>query len=304
MRQWIRDISLVVGKEGGEGLEMAGLKIKFDITKTSTEAPNKGQITIWNLSDDTREKLKKEFNTVVLSAGYVDGGPGLIYRGNITNAIFRSENGGIDKMTTLYLGDGDEAYQYAKVNTTLAAGATQQDILDKIMPEMEKHGVTLGSVPDNLAQLTLPRGKVLYKPARDALRDLCRTVGCTYSIQDGVLNIVPITKALDGEAILVSPDTGLVEPGPEQTNEGVKFTCLLNADIKVDGKIKLEAEIDEAAPSAPSKEGGEKKAPAKLAPDGVYRVVEVQYLGDTRANEWYCKVTGVAMDSSGGKTSD
>lgn len=215
--QWIRDISLVVGKAGGDGIEMRGLKIYFDILKTDTETPNKAEIKIWNLADNTAQRIKDEFDTVILNAGYVER-IGAIYKGNIIQ-VRRLRESSTDKITHLILGDGDKAYQYSMVNKTLAKGATQEDILSSVMTEMQKHGVELGAVPDNLGQFELPRGKVLFRSARDILRDVCRTVGASWSIQDNKLNIIKLDKALPGNAVLISPGTGMVNPGPEQTND-------------------------------------------------------------------------------------
>lgn len=302
--QWIRDISLVVGKAGGDGIEMKGLKIYFDILKTDTETPNKAEIKIWNLSDNTAQRIKDEFDTVILNAGYVDK-IGAIYKGNIIQ-VRRLKESSTDKVTHLILGDGDKAYQYSMVNKTLAKGATQADILSSVVTEMQKHGVELGAVPDNLEQFELPRGKVLFRSARDVLRDICRTVGASWSIQDNQLNIIKLDKALPGNAVLISPGTGMVNPGPEQTNEGIKVRCLLNSEIQVGGKIKIEGDITELQQSTDaSKKTADSKPPAKLATDGVYRVIECRYFGDTyNGNDWFCDILGVAMDDTASNTTD
>lgn len=300
--QWIRDISLVVGKAGGEGIEMRGLKIAFDILKTDTETPNKAEVMIWNLSDDTAQRIKAEFDTVILNAGYV-AQIGKIYHGNIIQ-VRRLRPNSVDKVTHISMGDGDEAYQYSMISKTLSAGATQKDVLEAAMDEIKKRGVELGHVPDNLGEFELPRGKVLFRNARDVIRDVCRTVGASWSIQDHKLNIIPLKRTLPGNAILISPSTGMVNPGPEQTTEGVKVRCLLNSEIRVGGKIKIEGDITEAQKQT-SKSGGESKSPAKLSSDGVYRVIECRYFGDSyNGNDWYCDILGVAMDDTATQTVD
>ena len=301
-RQWIRDISLVVGKAGGKGIELRGLKIAFDILKTDTETPNSAQISVWNLADETAQQIRDEFDTVILNAGYVEA-MGMIYRGNIIQ-VHRRRDGSVDKVTEIACGDGDQAYQYAMVSKTIAAGASQKDILEAATGAMSEHGVEAGYVPD-LGTNTLPRGKVIHRASRDVIRDVCHTSGTSWSIQDGKLNLIELDKTLPGKAVLLTPSTGLIGY-PEQTTEGVKVTCLLNAEIRVGGKIKIEGEIAEFKRSAEPAEsaGVGDKSPASLAADGVYRVIECRYRGDTFKNEWFCEVLGVAMDATSDKTTD
>lgn len=301
--QWIRDISLVVGKAGGEGIELKGLKIAFDILKTDTETPNKAECMIWNLSDETAQRIKDEFDTVILNAGY-EAKIGKIYQGNIIQ-VRRLRNNSVDKVTHIIMGDGDESYQYSMVNKTLAAGATQADILGAAMDEIKKRGVELGHVPDNLSEFELPRGKVLFRNARDIVRDVCRTVGASWSIQDHKLNIIPLRGILPGEAILISPSTGMVNPGPEQTTEGIKVRCLLNPEIRVGGTIKVEGDVTEAQKQAGKDATPKDSSPAKTASDGVYRVIECRYFGDSyNGNDWFCDILGVAMDDTATQTVD
>ena len=297
-RQWIRDISLVVGKGGGEGIELKGLKTYFDVLKTDTETPNKASVKIWNLNDDTAQKIKEEFDTVIIKAGY-ENNIGLIYDGGIIQVRYLRENS-VDKVTHILMGDGDEGYQFAIVKKTLSAGSTQKDIYDAAMEEFKKFDITEGALPDNLEEFQLPRAKTMFRNARDIMRDICVTTGCSWSIQDGKLNIIKLEKTLPDEAVVLSFDTGMVNPGPEQTTQGIKVRCLLNHEIKVGGRVKIEGEIAEA------ERGGKKdKPPAALASDGIYRVVECRYFGDSyNGRDWYCDIVGVAMDASGNTTTD
>ncbi|GHV35139.1 hypothetical protein FACS1894187_07210 [Synergistales bacterium] len=299
--QWIRDISLIVGKGGGDGIELSGLKIAFDILKTDTETPNKAQVKIWNLSDDTAQKIKDEFDTVILNAGY-KAKMGLIYKGNIIQ-VRRLREHVVDKILEITMGDGDEGYIYAMTNKTLSAGATQKDILDAAIEPMKEHGIELGYCPD-LGGEKLPRGKTIFRSSRDVIADICKTTNTTWSIQDGRIDIVPKDEAIPGNAYLISPSTGMID-SPKQTNKGIQIRCLLNSEIHVGGTVKIEGDIEEAGQEK-KKHGKEKSSepPAKLASDGVYRVIQCRYKGDTWGNEWYCEIVGVAMDDTSGKATD
>jgi hypothetical protein len=297
--QWLRDVSLIIGKAGGDGIELSGLKIAFDILKTDTETPNKAQVRVWNLSDDTAQKIKDEFDTVILNAGY-QARKGLIYKGNILQ-VRRLRERVVDKILEITMGDGDQAYIYAVTNKTLSAGATQKDILDSAVESMKEHGIELGYVPD-LGDAKLSRGKTIFRNSRDVIADVCKSTGTSWSIQDGRIDLVPKNGVIPGSSYLISPATGMID-SPKQTNKGIEVRCLLNSDIHVGSTVKIEGDIEEAG----IKEGGKSdknEQPAKLASDGIYRVVQCRYKGDTWGNDWYCEIVGVAMDDTSGKTTD
>ena len=298
--QWLRDISLVIGKSGGSGIDLSKQRISFDILKTDTETPNKGVVRVWNLSDDTAQKIRDEFDTLVLNAGYKSK-IGLVYSGNITQ-VRRLREGVVDKILEVTLGDGDKAYVYAMVNKTLAAGAKQLDILTAAVDSMKEYGVELGSIPD-LGSVELPRGKVVYKNARDVIADVCKSTDTTWSIQNGRVELIPKTGTLPGQATLISPSTGMIG-SPKQTSKGLEVSCLLNTDIRIGGTIKVEGEIEEVQKETQKEAKDSKKQPAKLASDGVYRVIQCRYIGDTWQNTWYCQMVAVAMDSTASKTAD
>jgi hypothetical protein len=240
--QWLRDISLIVGKSGGDGIELSGLKIAFDILKTDTETPNKASVKVWNLADDTAQKIKDEFDTVILNAGY-KAKIGTIYKGNIIQ-VRRLRERVVDKVLEITMGDGDEGYIYAVTNRTLKAGATQKDILDAALEPMKEYGIELGYCPD-LGDAKLPRGKTMFRNSRDIIADICKTTNSTWSIQDGRIDIIPRDKVIPGQAFLISPSTGMVD-SPKQTNKGVQIRCLLNSEIRVGGTVKIEGDIQEA----------------------------------------------------------
>ena len=123
-RQWLRKCSLLVGK-GSDGLELGELRIVFKTTKGDIETPNSAEIAVYNLSEATSSKIRKEFTRVVLQAGYQDN-CAVIFDGTIRQ-VRRFRENGTDVCTSILAADGDAAYNYAVVNTTLAAGSTSAE---------------------------------------------------------------------------------------------------------------------------------------------------------------------------------
>ena len=290
-RQYLRACSLIVGDDG-EGLELASLRVVFQVHHADCETPNHADIRVYNLSETTMNRIG-EFSRVVLQAGY-ESGAGLIFGGSIRQ-VRRGRANGTDTCLDILASDGDRAYNYAIVNTTLAAGNTPADQVAVTGNAMAKHGTTTGYVPD-LGGVTLPRGKVMYGMARKFLRDLATTTATTWSIQNGVLQLVPVQGYLPGEAVQLTAHTGLIGQ-PEQTNEGIKVRALINPRFRVGGRIQLSnASIQKYRRDL--KISAFNEDVPRLDDDGLYRILAVDFSGDTHGRDWYADLICVGIDAS------
>ena len=241
--QYIRRCNLVVAGASGDGLDLSSLRIVFKIKKSDAQTPNTAEIRVYNLAPDTAKQIRKEFKRVVLQAGY-ESNYGVIFDGNIKQVRMGRENG-TDSYIDIAAGDGDDAYNYAVVNTTLAAGAKQSDQINAAAGSMTSKGVGKGFIADT-GSASLPRGKVMYGNARDYLRQSAEASGTSWSVQDGKLQVVSLTSVLPNQAVLLTSKTGLVGT-PEQTNDGIKAKCLLNPMLKIGVRVKIDEEdVNEA----------------------------------------------------------
>ncbi|MDR2573961.1 MAG: hypothetical protein LBC94_06420 [Desulfovibrio sp.] len=236
-------------------------------------------------------RMKKEFTRVVLQAGYQDS-PGVIFDGNIRQARTSRENG-TDTWIEIIAADGDRAYNWATVNTTLAAGSTPADRVRACQQSFAGKGTGAGDMPD-LGGDKLPRGKVMYGMARKHMRDTAETTGCSWSIQDGKMQMVKNNGYLPGEAVALTHETGLVGT-PEQTNEGIKARCLINPQLRIGGRIKLN---NKSVQQAKTDLKMSAQRPPKLDSDGFYRILKVEFSGDTRGNDWYADMICIGLDDT------
>lgn len=288
---FIRKIQLKIGDESGEGLDFSGLHIVFSVSKKDSITPNAAQITIYNVAQSTIARVQKEFSQVFLSAGY-DENFAVIFNGTIKNTTFSRENG-TDGALTIVAGDGDVAHNFAVVNKTLSAGATQKDIISTAVDEYSKKGVVSGYTTD-IATPALPRGKVMFGMARDYLQNGAKNANVSFSVQDGKMQIIDEKGALPNEVFVLNSGTGLIG-SPIQTTDGVQAVCLLNPRLKIGAVVQIaQADIVQSL----------EENVAALASDGYYRVYSLDFTGDTHGNDWYSTFTGVLMDSTSGKTVD
>ena len=294
MQQYLRKCSLIVADSSGNGLDLSRLRVSFEITKNDASTPNSASIKVFNLSDTTANKVRSEFTTVTLSAGY-EGSSGVIFDGTIRQTRLGRENV-VDTYIDISAADGDQAHNFAYVNTTLAAGATQATQLNAAIAPMSEYGVTPGYIGPTTED-KLPRGKPMYGLSRKYLRQSSKSANSTWSIQDRKVNVIPMTGVLPHKVTVLTPSTGLIGT-PEQTEGGIEIKCLINPDLRVGCLVQLPpGVIAEGSTPEPSKTDTTAPKPlSPLAPDGTYRILTVGYSGDTRGNDWYANLVCISAD--------
>lgn len=292
--QYKRKCSLVVAGVSGEGLELADLRVTFKAKKSDAQTPNTAEIRVYNLSLTTANQVRDEFKTVILQAGY-EANFGLVFSGNIKQVRHGRENN-TDTYLDIAAGDGDDAYNWAVVNTTLAAGASQGDQIKGAVAPMAEKGVGTGFVADTGGD-RLPRGKVMYGMSRDYMRQSAEASGTTWSIQDGKVQVVERTGLLPDEAVVLNSKTGLIGT-PEQTNDGIKVRCLLNPLLKIGSKVVINEEDIATAKLPDTSKDAQANKPAKITSDGVYRVLTIEHTGDTRGGDWYSDIVCIGVNES------
>ena len=260
-RQWKLDIS-----NEQETLSITQLRVAFEIDKTINEKPNPAKIQVWNLNrDHINQLLSQDYKKASLSVGYNELRQ--IYSGDITKV--RIQRDGLDFVLTLECSDGHVAYTQSRAKTTLKAGATDKQIVEEIQKTMPKVQAGAMDIPN---QRKLPRGKVLNDNSRDILTKVARNNGADWSIQDGSLIFLPKDKVLNDEAVLISQETGMIN-APEQTDDGLEITCLLNPALQIGGLVKVESIIEYF--------------------NGEYKVIKLAHSGDGLGGDWQSKMTVV-----------
>ncbi len=297
--QYLRKASLITGDESGKALDLSELRFRFSIRRGDTQTPNSADIRVYNLSRDTANRVKKEFTRVVIQAGY-EGNYGVIFDGTIKQVRFGRESQ-VDTYLDITAADGDRAYNFSMTAVSLAAGQTApNNAVQYIIKDMATHGVTQGYIPD-LPGNPLPRGKVIYGMTRDALRSLAQNTDTNWSIQDGKVNMIPLTAYMPGDVPVITAATGMIGL-PEQTPNGIKVRVLLNPTIKIGQAIQLDnksiQQMRYGLGVNQQQENFFNELASKLNDDGFYYVMVADHTGDTRGNDWYSDLTCLAIDAT------
>lgn len=284
--QWLRKVNLLVGS-GKEQIDLSNMRIRFFVRQWDVQQPNNAEIIVTNLSRDTANKVKEEFKSVILQAGY-EGNLATIFEGEVRQVRTGRENP-TDTYLNIIAAEGAKGYQWAFVNKTLAGGHTARDQVDACLEALKPYGITAGYIAD-LGTAKIPYGRSLFGMARDQLRTICQAVNASWSIQGNKLQIVKNSAYVPGSAIVLNSNTGMIGM-PVQTLDGIEVRCLLNPEIRPGRRIQIDqASIQRQAIGV--QYSAEKTNPliSEIDTDGYYRVIGVDHSGDTRGNPFYTDI--------------
>lgn len=300
VQQYLRAFSLIAKNSAGDGIDLSEMSVKFAIHHHSYVYPHTADIRIFNLSDETQALFVKEFSTVQVKAGY-QGNSGIIFTGDLKQ--LRTGWDGVESFTDIHAADGDLLHTQAIVNTTLPAGYTQEQVWSTIGGAVAPYN-KLGPLSTAPKQTSSPRGKVMYGAARDTINDWAETNQQLVTVDNGILTAMPLLAYKPGDAIVINNKTGMVG-APEQTEQGVSVTCLLNPALQWGSRILLNNAditrnlVDSTKAGLAQQQiiGGPAPVPIPgLSADGMYKVLTVDHVGETRGNAWYSRVICIALD--------
>jgi hypothetical protein len=299
--QYKRHFQLIVADQNGNGLDLSQLHCKFSVKRSSNQTPNCADIRVYNLKAETASAIQQALapalnkngillhsgGQVIIQGGY-DSNYGVVFKGNIKQIILGRESA-TDTFMDLNCGDGDLAYNYAVVNSSVAAGSSMAQQFNQIAAPMTNLGVGQLQNQPSFQPTVLPRGKTLWGNSKDYLRTFAQQNGLTWSIQDKKIKFIPQKGYAKGASVILTSKTGMIGT-PEQTNIGVNAVCLMNPLINPGRTIK----IDNASVAKLKIDLGNPNDPVNLAPpltaDGVYYVLVIEQTGDNRGIDWYSKL--------------
>jgi hypothetical protein len=298
-QQYLRQFSCVVASSSGQGLEFNQFKVEFTIKRGDFQTPNSCDVRIYNLSDKTANLIgQKEYTQLAISAGY-EGNFALIFQGTIKQFRLGRINQ-LDSYVDITAADGDEAYNFAPILTSVPSGTNQTGLAGILLGAMSKYGVTTNYAP-TLPSNQLIRGRVMYGMCRDEYRDFAWTNNCKFSLQDNKVTLIPYVSYIAGGQIpVISVSTGLIGV-PEQTQQGINIRTLLNPTYKIGQLIQLTSGVNTFRRSLdlPSTVSNQATAlQVQTSADGLYYVMVANHKGNTRGNDWYTDMVCLSVDST------
>lgn len=208
------------------------LSIEFDMPFSDSADGNVGMIKVLNLSDQTIARISVG-TPIVLEAGY-QGDVGTVAVGTVEEATTAWE--GIDKITTLVVGDGTSYWLTAWVNQSWRAGVRASEIARDIIGAL---GLNVGRIqlPNDA---TYPSGKVFSTSAKAALEEIAADTGAKLHVTRQAVYLVP-PGHFEQVGVFLSADTGLLESPQPSTErpEAYRVRMLLQHRITTDSLIEI-----------------------------------------------------------------
>lgn len=274
-----RAYKVTIGPPGGSGKVWSGLRCHFKIHMTADSQPNTAELTLYNMSKASRSFVEdgSRTMTMLIEAGYTsETSLPTIFTGRLE--LGTSGNGGqtsrhdqgVDWVTEVKATDGGHVARNVVLSKSFGPGISEESIIQDVAKAM---GVTLGTI-SGLPEKQANHGRALSGPAVAELDRLCASHGLRWSMQHGVLHILPRGRAIDPTAFLISQDTGLVGP-PEKTETGVRMVSLLQGSITPGRAVQLVSEDLK----------------------GVYVVEDVVHECDTHGQSWYTTIEAIPLSS-------
>ena len=269
MMQFDRVAVVDIGRPGEQGIRISTLRLSFSVVKSDKPDANTAKVEIYNLSPDGRAQIESTENRMILSAGYLQDVIKVLAVGDVTSFYTEQRNG--DNITVIEAGDGIRALTDTRISISYEDGISAQAIVDDIANTLALEAV------DNLADLTgtYRNGFTFAGQAKQALEELAHRFDFEWSIQNGVLQILPRREADTREIVVLTPDTGMI--GSPQTMDDVGVNI---SDNKEQPGITLSCQLQ------PRLVPGGVVEVISRDYNGLYRITEVEHTGDTRSQSW------------------
>lgn len=262
-------------RDTGEVRTWSALATRFSLTYGVQRSRNRGEVTLTNLSEESRAWVDGGEVAVVVRAGYDPAGtaPTLPVAGMGDAMRIEHERSGPDWRTTITLSDGERAARRSRASLSYAA-STRRDLVDAAARALAgDHGLGVGDIAEQMAgpdfdarladvALDGPAGRVL---------DALLPEGWSWTVMEGALALVPPDGVVGQRVIVVGEDTGLVgSPKPlvseRRSERGLEVTMLLDASVRPGQILQLQSRLYA----------------------GEYVVREVTHSGDTHGQDWFC----------------
>jgi len=275
-----RKYKLIIGTDDNSGIEVSELHCIFTVEKSMTLDPNPSIIQIFNLSPNTRNIILTQGQRIIIAAGYEGPQFGLIFDGDIVRPLKRGTKS-INRITELIAQDGDVFLNKGFISVSYSSGQDARSIIED-MAGVADPDISIGSVSENLSGTTLARGKVLFGQAKDYARKIAKGEGALCYVCDRQIHLVKPADLPTDEIVDLSPSSGLIGT-PEQTEDGIKASCLLNPLINLNKLVHVDNDLVQ------------QDASAGALTTGIYKIISLVHKGDTRGQDWYTEFTGIAQ---------
>lgn len=266
--------SIKIGQAGSlDAINIINNRVSFSVDKVSDKASNKATIRIYNLSQNTRNKLNELDNILVLEAGYTNGaGLETIFVGNIINVTHSTITP--DVITVVQAIDGHVSLRDKNVALTFAAGTKAEIIFDKMANLLS---LPFTKISEIFGKESFANAFSFAGPISDGLTKVTEKLGLEWSIRNNELLVVKKGETDSEFTPLITPASGLVgspqklddiRKGSKDSDKkpGWRIICKLRPSIEPSSGIVIQSK--------------------EIPTETLFRVETVNHIGDNFGSDW------------------
>jgi len=253
-----RIVNLIVGKNNGLGLEISNLNVEFDIDRSYKIESNTAHFKIYNTSKETRDKILKVDNNIILKAGYEDEETGIIFNGVIFDVHSKkTKTEWVTEIIANDYGTNKKNIYKLTINNAYKEGIPISMVINDIIGIL---GITVNGL-QNCSDIYMNNAKVFSGLIKDVMKNISNIlkvngVGIYFDSNEmviyklgeqtstfGIVNLTP-QNGLIGEVEEIT-DNSKEDTTNSSNNDKVKkryaAVSLMNAKIKPNTLIKLKS---------------------------------------------------------------
>ncbi len=284
-RKW----RVVVQTQLGLTLDVSDLRVTFDIKYVLNQQPPFCTVVIFNLNPATEDIFLNYGDQITVEAGYEGTQYGLIFSGSIVEPI-RSMQDNVTYLLTLNCLQADVAANEAFAAFTVSKGQSARSMVQNLAT-MASVPTPIGELSPQLSTAPMPRGKTVFGLTRDYLRQIAQGNRLALHFTDGTINMLGAGDSPPSGASIVdlTPTSGLISI-PAQNGLGVNFDALLNPALRIGAYVHIDNSLITAQTF-----GIGTGIQRGLDAAGIYRIMSVEHIGDSRGAQWLSRCQTVSQ---------
>ena len=190
-------------------LEIDSLKMVFQVSKTESSDPNTCRLTIFNINEDSRNKINVKDSKLYLSAGYLqDTGDEIIFIGNLTN--LNTIYGESHVAVIIEAADGELEINEPKISVSFKKGSSAKQMLDKVLNKIKLPVKIKESVLNLFEKKKYSNGQAFMGAAKFLLDSLTKDIDVTWSVQNNEIKMYENNSVDNSSAIVLTSKNGLI----------------------------------------------------------------------------------------------
>ena len=238
-----------------------GLYTKFDVTYDTGDTPDDGVVEIYNLSPQSRQRIRERGKSIKVLAGYEDGETFPIVDGEIRRVDHKREPP--DYITAIHVGGKMMARKAAVWTANYSGHHTLLSIIEHAIRE-NYDGVSAGDlsvIPSDLMEQNF----VFNGPIDAGFHALLSPYGMTHYEERGLIHVSLKGKG-QSSGVVISMENGMIGV-PELTEEGLTVKTRLSPLLRL-GDTAMVQSVEMPVGNRP------------------WKVVKIQHVGDNRDGEF------------------